>query len=68
MDSQPRVLARGVSTQADNASMARFEDQDLTDAEFRECDLTRARYQGCRPGALAAGMGSHRRICSAPHA
>jgi len=48
--------------------MARFEDQDLTDAEFRECDLTRARYQGCRPGALAAGMGSHRRICSAPHA
>src|SRR5215468_5810130 len=26
--------------------MARFEDQDLTDAEFRECDLTRARPIG----------------------
>jgi hypothetical protein len=26
--------------------MARFEDQDLTDAEFRECDLTRARLIG----------------------
>ncbi len=26
--------------------MARFEDQDLTDAEFRECDLTRARLMG----------------------
>jgi DinB family protein/pentapeptide repeat protein len=26
--------------------MARFEDQDLTDAEFRECDLTRARLVG----------------------
>lgn len=26
--------------------MTRFEDQDLTDAEFRECDLTRARLTG----------------------
>ena len=26
--------------------MARFEEQDLTDAEFRECDLTRARLIG----------------------
>src|SRR5215472_15704138 len=26
--------------------MARFEDQDLTEAEFRECDLTRARLIG----------------------
>ncbi len=26
--------------------VARFEDQDLTDAEFRECDLTRARMIG----------------------
>ena len=26
--------------------MARFQDQDLTDAEFRECDLTRARLIG----------------------
>ena len=26
--------------------MARFEDQDLTDAEFRECDMTRARLIG----------------------
>jgi uncharacterized damage-inducible protein DinB len=26
--------------------MARFKDQDLTDAEFRECDLTRARLIG----------------------
>lgn len=26
--------------------MARFEDEDLTDAEFRECDLTRARLVG----------------------
>ena len=28
------------------SGMARFEDQDLTDAEFRECDLTRARLIG----------------------
>jgi hypothetical protein len=28
------------------AGMARFEDEDLTDAEFRECDLTRARLVG----------------------
>ena len=28
------------------AGMARFEDEDLTDAEFRECDLTRARLIG----------------------
>jgi hypothetical protein len=27
-------------------SMARFEDQDFTDAEFRECDMTRARLIG----------------------
>ena len=26
--------------------MARFEDEDMTDAEFRECDLTRARLIG----------------------
>ncbi|ALE05828.1 hypothetical protein AL755_10690 [Arthrobacter sp. ERGS1:01] len=26
--------------------MTRFEDQDLTEAEFRECDLTRARFIG----------------------
>src|SRR3954453_2901380 len=26
--------------------MARFEDEDFTDAEFRECDLTRARLIG----------------------
>lgn len=26
--------------------MTRFDDQDLTDAEFRECDLTRARFVG----------------------
>jgi len=26
--------------------MARFENQDLTDAEFRECDLTRSRLIG----------------------
>jgi uncharacterized protein YjbI with pentapeptide repeats len=26
--------------------MAGFKDQDLTDAEFRECDLTRARLVG----------------------
>jgi uncharacterized protein YjbI with pentapeptide repeats len=26
--------------------MARFENQDLTDAEFRECDLTRSRLVG----------------------
>lgn len=28
------------------SGMARFEDQDLTDSEFRECDLTRARLIG----------------------
>jgi hypothetical protein len=28
------------------AGMARFEDEDLTDVEFRECDLTRARLIG----------------------
>jgi hypothetical protein len=28
------------------AGMARFEEQDFTDAEFRECDLTRARLIG----------------------
>ena len=28
------------------SGMARFEDEDLTDAEFRECDLTRARLIG----------------------
>ena len=26
--------------------MTRFDDQDLTDSEFRECDLTRARLIG----------------------
>jgi hypothetical protein len=30
----------------DTVGVARFEDQDLTDAEFRECDLTRARLIG----------------------
>ena len=30
----------------DNARVATFKDQDLTDAEFRECDLTRARLIG----------------------
>src|SRR5580692_13174047 len=28
------------------ARMTRFDDQDLTDSEFRECDLTRARLIG----------------------
>ena len=28
------------------AGMARFKDEDLTDAEFRECDMTRARLIG----------------------
>ncbi len=35
-----------VRTLADTARMTRFVDQDLTDAEFRECDLTRARLIG----------------------
>jgi hypothetical protein len=30
----------------DTSGMARFENQDLTDAEFRECDLTRSRLIG----------------------
>jgi uncharacterized damage-inducible protein DinB len=30
----------------DDAGMTRFEEQDFTDAEFRECDLTRARLIG----------------------
>jgi hypothetical protein len=30
----------------DTAGVARFQDQDLTEAEFRECDLTRARLIG----------------------
>jgi DinB superfamily len=55
MDTQPRVLARGISTRADNAGHARFEDQDLTDAEFRECDLTRARQPFTAIG-LASGL------------
>ncbi len=37
--------------------MARFEDQDLTDAEFRECDLTRARLIGVvMPDAVIDGL------------
>ena len=38
---QPRPARRRILP-----GMARFEDQDLTDAEFRECDLTRARLIG----------------------
>lgn len=36
----------GVGTPVDTYGMARFEDQDLTGVEFRECDLTRARLVG----------------------
>jgi len=40
--------------------MARFEDQDLTDAEFRECDLTRARFIGVvMPDAVIDGLVSN---------
>ena len=42
-----RVMAGRMSVRRCRLSgMARFEDQDLTDAEFRECDLTRARLIG----------------------
>jgi uncharacterized protein YjbI with pentapeptide repeats len=34
--------------------MAIFKDQDLTDAKFRECNLTRARLIGPVSGAAAA--------------
>ena len=46
MDSQPRVLARVSVRRWILPGMARFEHQDLTEAEFRECDLTRARLIG----------------------
>jgi hypothetical protein len=40
--------------------MARFQDQDLTDAEFRECDLTRARLIGVvMQDAVIDGLVSH---------
>ena len=42
----PVVLARVSVLRWILPGMARFEDQDLTDAEFRECDLTRARLIG----------------------
>ncbi len=43
----PTTLNRsGVGTPMDTPGMARFDNQDLTDAEFRECDLTRARMIG----------------------
>src|SRR5258708_10005469 len=46
-DSQPRSPSTRVSARWwILPGMARFEDQDLTDAEFRECDLTRARLIG----------------------
>src|SRR6516225_3732897 len=46
MDCQPASWC-GVSVRGRLLpGMARFEDQDLTDAEFRECDLTRARLIG----------------------
>ena len=35
-----------VGDRVDDAFMARFDDEDLTGAEFRECDLTRARFIG----------------------
>jgi DinB superfamily len=40
--------------------VTRFEDQDLTDAEFRECDLTRARLIGVvMPDAVIDGLVSN---------
>ena len=42
----PAVLARVSARRRILPGMARFEDEDLTDAEFRECDLTRARLIG----------------------
>ena len=43
----PGVDARTLSVRRCRLTgMARFEDQDLTGAEFRECDLTRARLIG----------------------
>jgi len=46
-DSQPRSPGTRVSAPKwILPGMARFEDQDLTDAEFRECDLTRSRLIG----------------------
>jgi DinB superfamily/Pentapeptide repeats (8 copies) len=45
--SWPSVIQRQVSVRRGKlGGVARFEDQDLTDAEFRECDLTRARLIG----------------------
>jgi DinB superfamily len=37
---------RGAGRPVDTAGMARFKDQDLRSAEFRECDLSRARLIG----------------------
>jgi hypothetical protein len=36
--------------------MTRFDDQDLTDSEFRECDLTRARLIGVVQDAVIDGL------------
>lgn len=36
----------GVGMPRETVEVARFQDQDLTDAEFRECDMTRARLIG----------------------
>jgi hypothetical protein len=43
---QSFVMARGVTARVDTGGMTRFEDEDLTDSEFRECDLTRVRLIG----------------------
>jgi hypothetical protein len=40
------VMARGVTVESILVGMTRFEDENLTDSEFRECDLTRARLIG----------------------
>src|SRR4051794_34106568 len=37
---------RGPQSRCRLSGMARFNDQDLSDAEFRECDLSRARLIG----------------------
>src|SRR5690348_5086917 len=42
----PAVLSRVSVHRWILPGMPRFEDQDMTDAEFRECDLTRARLIG----------------------
>src|ERR1700740_3679173 len=43
---QPRSAATGCQYSGGYCRAWRFEDQDPTDAEFRECDLTRARLIG----------------------